>query len=143
MYTYKQYKILILFIIANLTLNGQSVEGEIFEQIDAGNKQTISGAAVYWLNTTTGTLSNDDGKFILPRKNNENKLVVSFMGYQSDTIEIEQNQNKIQILLQKGKEISGVTVTSDESAFISSRPITYAKHHNRGLRSACCNFRKV
>ncbi|OQA84787.1 MAG: Vitamin B12 transporter BtuB [Bacteroidetes bacterium ADurb.Bin234] len=141
MYTYKQYKILILFIIANLTLNGQSVEGEIFEQIDAGNKQTISGAAVYWLNTTTGTLSNDDGKFILPRKNNENKLVVSFMGYQSDTIEIEQNQNKIQILLQKGKEISGVTVTSDESAFISSRPILTQSITTEGLRkAACCNL---
>ena len=48
----------------------------------------VYGANVYWLRTTVGAVTNEKGWFTIPYKKEYKKLVVSFVGYKTDTLTI-------------------------------------------------------
>ncbi|MDA3880823.1 MAG: TonB-dependent receptor [Prolixibacteraceae bacterium] len=54
---------------------------------DAGSNEPLPAASVYLEGTSTGTITNDDGRYYLPVKSGSYTLQVSFLGY--DTAERE------------------------------------------------------
>ncbi|MEN8251885.1 MAG: carboxypeptidase-like regulatory domain-containing protein, partial [Bacteroidota bacterium] len=64
------------------------VKGRIVEEDEQGHEVPLEGANVYWLGTTTGSASDQKGFFSLNRTDESNMLVVSFVGYVNDTIEV-------------------------------------------------------
>lgn len=133
--------IILLLILTSHTIYGQQLEGTLYEINEDEKKQVLAGATIYWQNTSIGSISDSHGRFVIPRKNQERHLIVSFIGYQSDTVLIDKDQTILELILQKGKELSGVTITSNESTYISSRPILSQRITTEGLRkAACCNL---
>ena len=133
--------IILLLILTSHTIYGQQLEGTLYEINEDEKKQVLAGATIYWQNTSIGSISDSHGRFIIPRKNQERHLIISFIGYQSDTVLIDKDQTILELILQKGKELSGVTITSNESTYISSRPILSQRITTEGLRkAACCNL---
>jgi hypothetical protein len=85
--------ILIIFLCGFLiTVNAQqfNLSGTV---TDESNNQTLSFTNIRVAGTTLGTSSNIDGKFELKLPGGNYKLIASFIGYNSDTLEINLNKN--------------------------------------------------
>ena len=75
----------IIFLFISHFVFSQDVKGTILEIIE--NKETpVVGANIYWIDNSGGTISDIDGKFKLLNPDNNNSYVVSFVGYQNDTL---------------------------------------------------------
>ena len=81
-------------------------------EVNEANKYTpVAGANVYWLNATVGTVTDFDGKLTIPYKREYEKLVVSFVGYKTDTLTVK-NIDHIHHLLKPTSSLDEVVVTS-------------------------------
>lgn len=106
--------LLVLFctgnLYAQLTLTGKVINAE--------TKQPLLGAAVYISNTSLGSHTNDKGNFRLPGiPNGKYKLVASFIGYQTFTIQISSNHLPEDIVIElkpESAELSAVVLQSYE-----------------------------
>ena len=67
---------------------GTSIDGMVFGT-SGNSKEPLTGAVVKWINTKKGTITESDGKFHLEAENiSDKRIIVSFVGYNSDTISI-------------------------------------------------------
>ncbi|HEY0743029.1 MAG TPA: TonB-dependent receptor [Chryseosolibacter sp.] len=85
------------FFLAGFTAsNGQSLSGTV---IDAETREPLAFATVQLLGTKTGVTANESGKFALDAASSrQSKLIVSFVGYKTDTISVG-NQSNVTIQL--------------------------------------------
>ena len=88
----KKY-IILLFILFPFLSKAQSVSGVVFRH-EANGKQPLPGVNVVWEGTSEGTASMPDGSFTLKHKPGRNKLVFSFVGYESQTIGRSESDSK-------------------------------------------------
>ena len=85
----------------------QDVKGTILEIVE--NIETpVVGANIYWIDNSGGTISDIDGKFKLSNPDNKNSYVVSFVGYQNDTISVASSNAKI--ILKADSELDAVSI---------------------------------
>lgn len=87
-YFYKCLTIFFLFLIScRLSLQAQVIQGSIK---DAGTKQFIGFCNISVANSSTGIVANADGNFkiTIPQNINSPKLIISAVGYVSDTLVI-------------------------------------------------------
>ncbi|RKY91148.1 MAG: TonB-dependent receptor, partial [Ignavibacteriae bacterium] len=133
---------LMLFIVDVST--AQLLTGKIYE-LDEGNKKLpLAGSNIYWRGTQIGTTSNNDGYFeLLKVDSSELYLVVSYIGYKADTVQVPFNQDSIEITLSINREISEVVVTGISfSKFVDeldAKP-TEIITSKELLKAACCNL---
>ncbi len=86
-------KLTILFILtlflASQNLFSQDtyyvVKGKV---IDKNSKEPLQGASVFAQNTTLGVASNADGKFIIKLPNGGYSLIVTYTGYETESVRI-------------------------------------------------------
>ena len=140
-------KILKLFIILGLLLSNKMsyaqtvLKGMVMEKTKAG-LGPLPGASVYWLKSFKATISDSKGWFLLPADSLPAKLVVSYIGYKSDTILI-QSLSQIQIVLKPTVDLKEVEVAvKRESVAISTvNPLNSETITARELlKAACCNL---
>ena len=75
--------ILIGFLFLTVCSHAQVIIGKV---IDADNGKSIPNASVYLNGTSKGTTSNSEGNFRLNTAEKNIPLIVSSIGYQSETI---------------------------------------------------------
>lgn len=136
-----KYLYYILLILPSLLWSQDKVEGVILEK-ENNNEYPIPGANIYWLDSSIGVVTDIDGKFSLPYNSNYQKLVISFVGYTTDTLEIKEPR-EIKHYLSKSSELDEVTVTSRKQATAksylqSANVITVSS--DELLKAACCNL---
>lgn len=103
----------------------------------------IIGASVYFLNTSIGTSTDDNGAFILIRKNNETNLVISYTGYSADTIQIPLKQSFLKLQLQEKNILNEVTIKSsrDAHSFSLLNPLNIESLTSKEFKKApCCSL---
>ena len=83
--------ILNLLLISNVLFAQENFKGQIFSK-SKENLIPLPGVNIYWLNTSIGTISNEEGKFSIPVNNNSKKLIISFIGFQTDTLNVEKQR---------------------------------------------------
>ena len=123
-------------------LQSQKLMGLVIEVDEKGGDQPLPGANVYWLGTTKGTSTKDNGIFLIDRVPESNKLVVSFVGYKSDTILIT-DQTNIKIVLKSEQELAAVTVEGwrPTTSFDNVSNINLVTMNEKELfKAACCNL---
>ena len=64
------------------------VAGMIYEKTAEGELQPLVAANVYWANTVEGTTTDVDGHFVMKKNDLNTNLVVSYIGFVSDTIDM-------------------------------------------------------
>lgn len=130
-------------LISSLTVfSADKLVKGVVREMDAERK-TIAGANVYWLEGTIGTMTDKNGRFRIERPNNANFLIVSYVGYVSDTIKIEENQDEVEILLKSNLELEEVTIKARTAGSHLSRidPIQTINITAAELcKAACCNL---
>ncbi len=119
----------------------EKVTGTITENVN--NKEVpLSGANVYWLNTQIGTVTDFDGNFEIAYKPEYKKMVISYVGYKTDTISVNA-QKRITHSLTSTANLDEVTVTAQQKAssrsFIQSANVLNVSSAEL-LKAACCNL---
>ncbi|MGB0980704.1 MAG: carboxypeptidase-like regulatory domain-containing protein [Winogradskyella sp.] len=137
----KKY-IILSFMFLSLTIAAQEqLKGVVLETTNA-KESPLPGANVYWLNSSIGTITANDGTFSLPYKFSYNKLVVSYVGFKTDTITVKSN-TFIKHVLQSTDELDAVTITSRKQATTKSylkATNTFTVSADELLKAACCNL---
>ena len=120
----------------------ERVSGMVIEETRKGNFKPIPFANVYWLGTQIGTSTDSTGYFELALPNGPPKLIISYVGYTSDTIEVAQ-PDKLTIVLKQEKVLNAVEVVYRERSTEISymNPIKTEKINEAELyKAACCNL---
>ena len=102
----------------------------------------LSGANVYWLGSSIGAITNEDGTFSLPYKFSYNALVISYVGFKTDTLAVNENKY-IKHVLQASEELDAVEITSRNQATRKSylkAANTFTVTSDELLKAACCNL---
>ena len=118
------------------------VSGQVVE-ITEGREQAVAGANVYWAHTTTGVSTDVEGRFELPWPSDKASLVVSFVGYRSDTLHLTKGSQALKIELQADSQLDEVTVAARQAGTHLSRlnPITTMEITSAELcKAACCSL---
>lgn len=120
----------------------QQILGLVVELNAKGVEEPIPGANVIWLGTSTGTTSGDNGVFLIDRVEGANKLLVSFVGYRSDTITIT-DQTRIKVTLYSNEVLQEVTIEGRRATtrMDVTNPINTSVMTEKELfKAACCNL---
>lgn len=130
----------ILLLCAVVTQAQENLSGKVLDE----KNLPLPGASIYWLNTSVGTSTIEDGTFTIPYSPEYKKLVISFLGYDSDTLDIQSPQYITHSLkLSKGNTIDAVVVDRTRKSLQRST-VTAANVTNMGanelLKAACCNI---
>ncbi len=133
--------LLFAFLLPIILFSQEQLEGIVLET-SSSKEMPLSGANVYWLGSSVGAITKEDGTFSLPYKFSFNKLVISYVGFKTDTITVDSNKF-IKHELQASDELDTVVVTSRKQATSKS----YLKATNtlfvssdELLKAACCNL---
>ena len=102
----------------------------------------VFGANVYWLNSSIGATTNEKGWFTIPYKKSYKKLVVSYVGYKTDTLIIT-NLEPIHHFIIPENELEEVTIKSKKKAtqrsFVQTQNV-FTVNSAELLKAACCNL---
>ncbi|WP_425077323.1 TonB-dependent receptor [Psychroserpens sp. S379A] len=133
---------LLLLVFPLFMFSQDELKGEILEATSDNKTIPVVGANVFWLNTSLGAVTDIDGKFSIPYQKNYKQLVVSYVGYKTDTLTITQPKY-IKHYLKSTSELDEITITSRKQATVKS----YMKAANvitvssdELLKAACCNL---
>ncbi|HOL74555.1 MAG TPA: carboxypeptidase-like regulatory domain-containing protein, partial [Bacteroidales bacterium] len=106
----KQKILLIIMLIFNISLSSQiTINGKV---IDRDSQKPLSFANIKIAGTFLGTVSGNDGSFSLQVKSLPVTLIISFIGYQTDTIVVNENQFLTIYLAPKSILTDEITVTA-------------------------------
>ena len=132
----------ILVLIPILLASQTNITGVVFEGSTDDNDIVLAGANVYWMDSTEGVITNLDGEFTISNSGNYTNLIISYVGFKSDTIHIE-NQNFIKHYLKPESTLDAVNIkaiskTSSVSYLTSQNIINVSSEEL--LKAACCNL---
>ena len=135
----------ILYIFLVLPVFGfcqDAISGRILEANTENEARGLAGANVYWLDTEAGTVTDLDGSFTLVYKPEYTKLVVSYIGFKTDTLTVNAPKTITHWLEPKG-DLEAVTVksrkqTTTPSYFKATNVIHVSS--DELLKAACCNL---
>lgn len=137
-------KLLIILILIPVAVTSQSLSGTVYESVENNGRAPLPGVNVYWENTTTGTTTDQLGQFdIQMPKGQHHMLVVSYIGYRSDTIHVHPGQGDIEVILTQNIELGEVEITGRVPGAHLSRtdPIVTQQVTVAELKkAACCNL---
>lgn len=136
--------ILLLLLLFSFSLYAQDViKGTVLEKTEDGKLSPLVGASLYWQNTKTGTTTDLEGNFKLPKIKNSTVIIISMVGYKTDTLTVG-NQNNLNITLTaEAKTLNSVDVVEKQTSTFSD----YLAVENKGImtdkelyKAACCNL---
>ena len=97
---------------------------------------------MHWLNTNIGAVTNEKGWFTIAYKSSYKKLIVSYIGYKTDTISIK-NSTPIHYFLTQESNLSEITIKSKKNAtqksFLATANV-FTVNAEELLKAACCNL---
>ena len=132
-----------LLIVIQSNISAQTVfSGKI---VSAHDSVSIQGARILWMGTKTGVLTDKDGEFKIKSVPNSHDIVISFIGYENDTICTEELSQDDYILvgLQLKKSEKEVVVEGETSSTaISTTTLlpTEKLTTKEFKRAACCSL---
>ncbi|NRD20939.1 TonB-dependent receptor [Winogradskyella eckloniae] len=130
------------FMILSLVLSAQDQLKGIVTEFSTGKEMPLPGANIYWLGSTIGTITSEDGTFALPYKFSYNKLVISYVGFKTDTLTINDNKY-ITHVMQVSDELDAVELKIRQQATQKSylkATNTFTVTSAELLKAACCNL---
>ncbi len=132
----------IVLLLPAMVFSQEKITGMIMEANPENKHIGLVGANVYWLNTEVGTVTDIDGMFSVPYKPEYKKLVISYVGFKTDTLAINAPK-MVRHWLQPTDNLDEITVTSRKQATAKSylkATNTFTVSSDELLKAACCNL---
>jgi hypothetical protein len=136
-----RYVYSILAITLSLCLQAQ-LNGRVFE-ISGKDTTGIAGATLYWKNTSINASTNAKGYFEINNPPQPEKLVVSYIGYKTDSLRIKPETKFVLIKLKPDNQLGEIEVVYEKNSTELSylNPIKLETLTERSLmKAACCNL---
>ena len=138
-----KYTYILLFMFSWSVQSQQLLSGQIKIQ-EFESKTLIEGANLFWLNTSIGTISDKTGSFKIPMTPISNQLVISYLGFKTDTLTITKPIRLFHTLLPDNNDaLDEVTLTQRRKAiqksYFESQNIIMVSSEEL-LKAACCNL---
>ncbi len=134
-----KYNFIITILLLSMVRSfAQNVSGIVLDK-NNGKDEPIIGATVNWLGTKIATTTDVEGKFTIARTKSK-KLIISFVGYKSDTLNIS-NETDLRVYLQSENQLQEVVVRSSSTSMDRLSPIHTEILTSKALaKAACCNL---
>jgi outer membrane receptor for ferrienterochelin and colicins len=140
-------KLIILFLFCSVVVlpafsQGSTISGIVFELDDHQHKVPLVGVNLYWSGTTSGAITDNKGAFNLKRITGNNLLVVSYVGYAMDTLNIS-TKDFLEIEMDQARSLQEVSVVYRERStkLNTLEPINVQTMTEKELfKAACCNL---
>ncbi|NBC08760.1 MAG: TonB-dependent receptor [Bacteroidetes bacterium] len=118
------------------------LHGYVYERDENDERIPLMGANVRWLGGENGAVTDAEGFFDLPASEEAQQLLVSYVGYATDTVLIDQ-AGTVELVLASSVNLNTVDVTrrrrSTEVSFVE--PIKVQRIGEDELaKAACCNL---
>ncbi|WP_242092837.1 TonB-dependent receptor [Aestuariivivens sediminicola] len=133
----------IILLLPSIIYSQEKISGMIMEANEKNEPIGLAGANVYWLDTEIGTVTDIDGGFNLSYDPKFKKLVISYVGFKTDTLTVSNPNQPIRHWLRPTDNLDEVTVTTRKPSTARS----YLKAQNiinvnsdELLKAACCNL---
>ena len=137
------------FVLLSIVFGGlfatyaqEKVEGMVMEANSENKHIGLPGASVYWMNSQIGVITNEEGLFSIPFKKEYNKLIISYVGFESDTLTI-MAPKMVHHTLKPSNELNEVVVEQKRDAvqktYFSSQNVVTINSAEL-LKAACCNL---
>ncbi|MBV6479988.1 MAG: Vitamin B12 transporter BtuB [Ignavibacteria bacterium] len=130
-----------LIIICASDTYAQKIKGTVYGK--AGNKKEIlDGAIVKWINTKSGTVTDENGSFELSTDGiSDKRFIVSYIGYKADTIDAENNLNPEIVLISNSTTDEIIVEDKRASTYIGDELIkTEVITAQELVKDACCDL---
>lgn len=120
------------------------VRGRVVE-ISQNKKDTtaLPGVTILWLHTSIGSTTDANGLFSIPVSNETNRLIITAVGYKSDTLAITDTTKFLSIRLKGGVELNEVEVvyetTGTELSYMNAMKMETLNERSL-MKAACCNL---
>jgi outer membrane receptor for ferrienterochelin and colicins len=135
---YKNIAVMLLFISSSLFAQNSEIKGTILDE----DNIPLMGANVFWQGTSIGTTSDENGKFTLKTSSDTKNLLVSYIGFKTQKIEVT-SSTSLQIKLVALTTLNEVTVSktikSTKNSYTSSINLQ-TMGQKELLKAACCNL---
>ncbi len=126
-----------------LTISGAYAQKVLKGKVVANNKEPVAFANVYWLNSTVGITADENGLFQIESIDKINRLVISSVGYTSDTITVKKNSGFLDIQLKESVDLDQVEVVyrtkGTEISFMDTKKVEQISEKEL-RKAACCNL---
>ncbi len=122
------------------SIQAQRVTGTIYERTEAQKKAALIGVNVFWVGTTTATQTDTLGQFSIARSAKSNQLVLSFVGYKTDTITVNAETN-FEVVMRPDRQLGEVIIRGTSTQIDRLNPILTEIITTKALaKAACCNL---
>lgn len=142
----KKFIMLMFILLCNhqfFSQHSDHITGTVLGVGESNKQVPLPGANVFWLNTQIGTATDNEGMFHLDFIENNNQLVVSYIGYKKDTITVSGNSENITIILSALRELDEVIIIQKASGVnVDAAAIDFSQIINKSelSKAACCNL---
>ncbi|MGG9963719.1 TonB-dependent receptor domain-containing protein [Ferruginibacter sp. SUN106] len=129
-------------VVPETKTNTHVVKGVVLETTKKGEFTPLPGASVIWLHSKQGVSTDSTGIFLIPHDGSGSRLLISYAGYQPDTISVV-DMNELKIILAANKQLKEVTVLSKQRStyLAAANPIrTQIMTDKELFKAACCNL---
>jgi outer membrane receptor for ferrienterochelin and colicins len=127
--------------IAPVVLSAQ-VSGRVVE-ITGADTVGVPGAMVLWEKTTTGTSTDDEGRFSLPADSTANTLLLKAIGYEDKSVKVTDASKAMLLVIKRGVELTEVEVvyysTGTEISYLNPMKVEVLNERSL-MKAACCNL---
>ena len=134
--------LLLIALFPLLSFSQEKIEGMVMEANSENKHLGLAGANVYWKDSPTGTVTNGDGLFSIPFTKEYNKLIISYVGFESDTLTINEPitvHHSLKPLNQLNEVIVEKKRDAIQKAYFSAQNVVTINSAEL-LKAACCNL---
>ena len=137
-----KYLLYILLVLPVISFSQEKIEGIILEKNEKNELIGLPGANVFWADASIGTMTDLDGTFSIPYEKVYTKLVISYVGYLTDTIVVNSTR-RIKYILNTKDQLDEVVIKTRKKAsvrsYLSSQNVINVSSSEL-LKAACCNL---
>jgi hypothetical protein len=106
-------------IIALSAISSVCAQEQLTGTVVDENNQSAIGVSVFWENTSIGVTTDSNGHFSIPFQSHSN-LIISYVGYQSQTLHIHEESQKINAKLVPDTELEEVLINTKQRNTVRS-----------------------
>ena len=138
----KGFTLAVILLACAFPSAGQKLMGLVVQKNAQGLEEALPGANVHWVGGKNVATSGENGIFLIEREGGKDRLVVSFVGFLSDTVLVT-NQTSIKVELKSTQVLQEVVVEGwkPSTGLDHARGInTIVMLEKELFKAACCNL---
>jgi len=136
--------VLLVFFFCQVFAQNPLIKGYVQSLNNENKKEPLPYANIHWLDTNIGVVADSSGYFEIDQTTNHfREIVISFVGYKSDTVTIKDDNEIIEIILSNAGNLDEIIVSGKQDARSISaiNPLNIEVITSDGLqRLACCSL---